>query len=484
VPPAPTGVVATAGNAQVALTWNAATGAGSYRVKRATVSGGPYTTIASPFTTSYTDPGLTNGTTYYYVISAVNTSGESPNSAQVSAQPFGVTPTRTLTPSATARTPTPTPGGPCGNGVLDAGEQCDDGNTVNGDCCSATCQIEATPCNLTRLGTIVARVTAPLGDGNKNLEVIRDGDKPPVGTTDPTREYDTWDGANTAPEDWIGYTYPTPQTFSRLVFQEGMNFAGGGWFDTLTVQVRQNGVWTAVSGLTSAPAYPANDGINYETYTLTFTPVTGDGVRLDGAPGGSADFISVGELEVYGGIVGVGPTPTPTATPGLNLALQGTIIARVTAPTGSGNKSLEVIRDGDKPPVGNGDSTRQYDTWDGANTAPEDWIGYTFATPYTFNRVVFQEGMNFAGGGWFDTLTVQVRQSGVWTNVVGLASAPAYPANDGVNYETYTLTFTPITGDGIRLDGAPGGSADFISVGELEIYGASAGATPTPNSTP
>jgi len=64
-----------------------AVGAGSYRVKRATTSGGPYTTIASPFTTSYTDSGLTNGTTYYYVISAVNSAGESPDSSQVSATP-------------------------------------------------------------------------------------------------------------------------------------------------------------------------------------------------------------------------------------------------------------------------------------------------------------------------------------------------------------------------------------------------------------
>jgi hypothetical protein len=31
----------------------------------------------------------------------------------------------------------------CGNGVVDQGEQCDDGNTTNGDCCSSTCQYEA-----------------------------------------------------------------------------------------------------------------------------------------------------------------------------------------------------------------------------------------------------------------------------------------------------------------------------------------------------
>src|SRR5204862_6951435 len=32
---------------------------------------------------------------------------------------------------------------PCGNGLLDAGEQCDDGNTNNGDCCSSACQFES-----------------------------------------------------------------------------------------------------------------------------------------------------------------------------------------------------------------------------------------------------------------------------------------------------------------------------------------------------
>ncbi len=123
---------------------------------------------------------------------------------------------------------------------------------------------------------------------------------PAVGTVDTTREYDTWDGSGFRPEDWIGYTYSTSQTFNRVVFQEGMNFSNGGWFNTLTVQVLQNGVWVNVSGLTSTPPYPPNDGINFETYTLDFAPITGDGIRIDGAPGGSAYFISVGELRVYG----------------------------------------------------------------------------------------------------------------------------------------------------------------------------------------
>jgi hypothetical protein len=86
-PAAPTGVKATAADSQVTLSWNAVPGATSYHVKRATTSGGPYTTVATVTAPGDTDTGLTNGTTYYYVISAINAVGEGPNSSQVSATP-------------------------------------------------------------------------------------------------------------------------------------------------------------------------------------------------------------------------------------------------------------------------------------------------------------------------------------------------------------------------------------------------------------
>lgn len=52
------------------------------------------------------------------------------------------TPTLTATATATA---TATPTAACGDGTLNAGEQCDDGNTDNGDCCSSNCEFESGP---------------------------------------------------------------------------------------------------------------------------------------------------------------------------------------------------------------------------------------------------------------------------------------------------------------------------------------------------
>jgi fibronectin type 3 domain-containing protein len=92
LPSPPGGLSATPGNNQVALAWNPSSGATSYRVKRATVSGGPYVLIASPTSPSYTDTSVTNGATYYYVVSAVNSAGESNNSSEVNATPQAVVP--------------------------------------------------------------------------------------------------------------------------------------------------------------------------------------------------------------------------------------------------------------------------------------------------------------------------------------------------------------------------------------------------------
>jgi len=91
VPSVPTGLTATAGNSQVALSWTASTGATSYNVYRSTSSGGEGTTAyASGITAaSYTDAGVSNGTAYFYTVAAVNATGASAQSSQASATPAG-----------------------------------------------------------------------------------------------------------------------------------------------------------------------------------------------------------------------------------------------------------------------------------------------------------------------------------------------------------------------------------------------------------
>ncbi|MEP7093783.1 MAG: putative Ig domain-containing protein, partial [Flavobacterium sp.] len=71
---------------QIDLSWEAASGAKTYNVKRSSAMGGPYTTIASVASNNYSDLNLTNGNAYYYVVSSVGNTKESENSPEA----FGV----------------------------------------------------------------------------------------------------------------------------------------------------------------------------------------------------------------------------------------------------------------------------------------------------------------------------------------------------------------------------------------------------------
>src|SRR5207247_9950604 len=84
----PTVVLALGGTPAIVLTWTASDGTAGYNVKSSTTSGGPYSTIETNIpSTGYTDVNVANGTDYYYVVSAFNALGESPNSAEVSGTP-------------------------------------------------------------------------------------------------------------------------------------------------------------------------------------------------------------------------------------------------------------------------------------------------------------------------------------------------------------------------------------------------------------
>jgi formylglycine-generating enzyme required for sulfatase activity len=93
-PAAPSGVTAVEGNGQATLTWNPSVGATAYSIYYGTeygvtkVNGTKVTPAASPRVLG----SLTNKTVYFFVVTAVNASGESADSAQVSATPLAVKP--------------------------------------------------------------------------------------------------------------------------------------------------------------------------------------------------------------------------------------------------------------------------------------------------------------------------------------------------------------------------------------------------------
>lgn len=93
IPDRPTGLTAdtpdVAPYVQVILNWTPSSGATGYNIKRATLSAGPYVMLASLTGTTYTDTSssLSAGVSYYYVVSAVNSVGETINSVEATACP-------------------------------------------------------------------------------------------------------------------------------------------------------------------------------------------------------------------------------------------------------------------------------------------------------------------------------------------------------------------------------------------------------------
>ena len=108
IPAAPTGVSATGGTKQATISWSAVTGATSYNLYWSTTTG--VTTVNGTKISGITSPavhtGLTDDTTYFYIVTAANSAGESAASVQVAATTLAATPPTTIpaTPSSVTAT--------------------------------------------------------------------------------------------------------------------------------------------------------------------------------------------------------------------------------------------------------------------------------------------------------------------------------------------------------------------------------------------
>ncbi|MGQ9731124.1 MAG: ADP-ribosylglycohydrolase family protein [Candidatus Zipacnadales bacterium] len=164
--------------------------------------------------------------------------------------------------------------------------------------------------------------------------------------------------------------------------------------------------------------------------------------------------------------------PTPVNSRGsTNLAREAFALAdaAVLAPTGSGLRDIEVIRDGIV-------AEQNYDSFDGPNEAAEDWYAIRFARAVHVNTVEYVEGQSFHDGGWWLSLTAQYldANSFEWRPCTNVRLSPEYDFTDHQEgrkaYQRWTLTFDEVVCAGIRIYGRPGGDADFTSIAELEVY--------------
>ncbi len=157
----------------------------------------------------------------------------------------------------------------------------------------------------------------------------------------------------------------------------------------------------------------------------------------------------------------VPPDPSPADNlPGQdNLATApGTVAISKSSSTGL----LDRLNDGDL-----GTSENDFDD----EVKPYGWWGYTWPRQQRINRVEFTTGEVTADGGWFNGRPrVQYRRAGTWFDVAGQSTTPAYPGDATAgSFTTYTMTFLPVSTDGIRVLGAAGGRRTFSSVAELEV---------------
>jgi len=169
-----------------------------------------------------------------------------------------------------------------------------------------------------------------------------------------------------------------------------------------------------------------------------------------------------------------------------NIAQLGLPLCSVAAPAGSGSKDINVIRDGVKPAKGSWANLQQYDTYTGAISSGEDYIGYLFEKNYKISALNLTEGIHFENGGWFadGSIRVEIYQIDAVTKVgawkaVDFTVSPEYPTGNamsafGAGFEEYKFSFDEVECAGIRLIGKAGGSATFISVAELEVIGVEA----------
>ncbi|MEI7910733.1 MAG: MBG domain-containing protein, partial [Verrucomicrobiota bacterium] len=287
----PTNLVATPGNNAAKLTWSAAGGASAYNVKRALVSGGPYATVGTTSTTSYMDATATNGSTYFYVVSATNGSVESSNSGEASVIPAALPSTTSLASSLGAT-------GAYGSAVTFSATVAGTGATASGTVTFKDGSTVLGSASLNASG-VAAFTTSALGLGGHALSASFPGDVTYAASTSAT----------------FGYTVsPKPVTITGVS-------AANKIYDATTSAVLSGGV---VSGLVGSDAVSVVAGSgNFASANAGTQAVSSVGYALSGA--NAANYVLSAQPAVANATI----TPRPVQLSGTQ-PYDGSMLAAAT----------------------------------------------------------------------------------------------------------------------------------------------------------
>ncbi len=123
-----------------------------------------------------------------------------------------------------------------------------------------------------------------------------------------------------------------------------------------------------------------------------------------------------------------------------------------------------------------------FDSWYYSEASADDWWGYTWSEPLYFQEIHYYPGNVFFDGGYWTSLGAQFTKDGVYWYDLPVTIEPPYDYTDSPDGRSpaygqlpyvrrHIIKFPRVEGIGLRIYGAPGGTVDFTSMAELEVYG-------------
>ena len=430
--PQPPGTLnAVAGNGRIDLNWSAATSATSYRVRRSTTRGGPYATIADGVTSAqYADSAVNNGTTYYYVVIALNWAGESSMSPEASATPAG-------------------------GGTTSSGGFVTSANfgTVRNDFSGwvgMRFTVGSSAITVSQLGRIV--VSGNSGSHTVKLVRASDGGDVPGGSTTVSTAWATA-GQFQYGSLGAGVTLGAGESF-YLVSQE---MAGGDqWYDwnTEIVTTSAASVTAAIYGF-GPGAWGSVNSANRSYIPLNFTYTTATAPQPPPPSTSDTGFVTNAQFGVarnnYSGWVGarilVGASP-----------LVVTQLGRIYAPGNSGSHTVKLVRASDGADVPGGSTTV---AMAGGVAGYFQYAALSAPVTLTAGASYFVVSQESSGGDqWYDWDTQVYTTSAATVTGAVWGSGPGSWGTVGVQNRSYI----PVSFKYASGGGTPSGSAYVTSI--------------------